>query len=271
MRNRSILWLAPALFAFLLSPHLRAIGSPVSSAQTAVANHSAKIWEGRNAEFEAYIREAPVDHIDEVPIGVTHPKRAYFKPGGLVESIAWKLLPPGRPNGYWESYKSEIAAYELDKLLDMRMVPVAVEKTLNHDKGAAILWLAPIHSWKEMEPKPKPAKWVHQVARMKMFDDFICNKDRNAGNLLVDDDWNLYLIDHSRAFIGDKDLAVKIEHVDREFWDRIQALDEGQLTSALSKWVDKGGIHAMLTRRDRMKAEIEKLVAANGEAAVFLK
>ena len=49
---------------------------------------------------------------------------------------------------------------------------------------------------------------------MKMFDNFICNKDRNAGNLLVDDDWNLYLIDHSRAFITDKDMAVKMEHVD---------------------------------------------------------
>jgi hypothetical protein len=106
---------------------------------------------------------------------------------------------------------------------------------------------------------------------MKMFDDFICNKDRNAGNLLVDDDWNLYLIDHSRAFIGDKDLAVKLEHVDRDLWDRIQALDEGQLTSALSKWVDKGGIRSMLARRDRMKMEIDKLVAANGEAMVFLK
>jgi hypothetical protein len=271
MRNRSILWLAPTLFALLLAPDLRAIGLPVSSLQIAVVAHSAKIWDGRNAEFEAYIRDTPVDHFEDVPVGVTHPKRAYFKPGGMVESIAWKLLPPGRPNGYWESYKSEIAAYELDKLLGMGMVPVAVEKTVNHDKGAAILWLSPIHSWKEMENKPKPAKWLRQVARMKMFDDFICNKDRNAGNLLVDDDWNLYLIDHSRAFIGDKDLAVKLEHVDRDLWDRIQALDEGQLTSALSKWVDKGGIRSMLARRDRMKMEIDKLVAANGDAMVFLK
>jgi hypothetical protein len=211
---------------------------------------------------------APIDAAKWAPLFNRHGKRFRI---GVSTFGRSKLLPPGRPNGYWESYKSEIAAYELDKLLDMRMVPVAVEKTLNHDKGAAILWLSPIHSWKEMEPKPKPGKWVHQVARMKMFDDLICNKDRNAGNLLVDDDWNLYLIDHSRAFIGDKDLAVKMEHVDREFWDRIQALDEGQLTSALSKWVDKGGIRAMLTRRERMKAEIEKLVAANGEAAVFLK
>ena len=35
---------------------------------------------------------------------------------------------PGPPNGYWESYKSEIAAYELDKLLGMDMVPPSVEK-----------------------------------------------------------------------------------------------------------------------------------------------
>ena len=237
----------------------------------ATLEKSARIWDGRNAEFEAFLRDAPIDHIEEVPIGVTHPKRAYFKPGGLVASAAWKILPPGRPSGYWESYKSEIAAYELDKLLGMGMVPIAVEKKWNRETAAAILWLSPIHSWKEMEPKPKPAKWVRQIARMKMFDNFICNKDRNAGNLLVDDDWNLYLIDHSRAFIWDKDMAVKMEHIDREFWDKIQALDEAQLTTALGKWVDKDGIRAMLTRRERMKKEIDKLVAANGETAVFLR
>jgi hypothetical protein len=238
---------------------------------TATASRSAKIWEGRNAEFEAYIRDAPIDHFEEVPIGVTHPKRAYFSPGGLVRSVAWKILPPGRPAGYWESYKSEIAAYELDKLLDMGMVPVAVEKKWNHDTAAAILWLSPIHAWKEMEPKAKPAKWVRQVSRMKIFDNFICNKDRNAGNLLVDDDWNLYLIDHSRAFVTDKDMAVKMQSIDREFWERIQALDEEKLTAALSKWVDKASIRAMLARRERMKTEIDKLVAASSEANVYLK
>ena len=31
--------------------------------------------------------------------------------------MAWKTIRPGFHSGYWESYKSEIAAYELDKLL----------------------------------------------------------------------------------------------------------------------------------------------------------
>ena len=180
-------------------------------------------------------------------------------------------VPPGRPSGYWESYKSEIAAYELDKLLGMVMVPVSVEKRWKGQTAAAILWLTPIHPWKEMEPRPKPGKWVRQVARMKMFDNFICNKDRNAGNLLVDDDWNLFLIDHSRAFITDKDLAVKMEHIDPEVWNRMLALDEPALTAAIGKWVEGGVVRSILARREKMKMAIDKLVAANGEAAVFLK
>jgi hypothetical protein len=106
---------------------------------------------------------------------------------------------------------------------------------------------------------------------MKMFDNFICNKDRNAGNLMVDDDWNLFLIDHSRAFLSDKDLAVKLEHVDRDFWNRILALDEPTLTASIGKWVERGTIRAMLARRDKMKIAIDKLVAAHGEVAVFLR
>jgi hypothetical protein len=256
MKRRSATMILP-LVALLLATTVEipaaSTPSPVLRQSAVSAVPSAKIWDGHNAEFEAYIRDAPIDRIEEVPIGVTHPKRAFFPPGGIVASVAWKVLPPGRPSGYWESYKSEIAAYELDKLLGMGMVPVAVEKKWNRETAAAILWLSPIHPWKEM------------------FDNFICNKDRNAGNLLVDDDWNLYLIDHSRAFIWDKDMAVKMEHIDREFWNKIQAVDQAQLTAAIGKWVDKDAIKAMLTRRERMTKEIDKLVAAKGEAEVFLK
>jgi hypothetical protein len=247
--------------------HLRAEGQAVGIAE----RRSARSWEGRNAEFEEFIREAPIDRFEIVPIGVTHPKRAYFKPGGLVDSVAWKVLPPGRPNGYWESYKSEIAAYEMDKLLGMNMVPVAVEKRWKAEKAAAILWLSPIHSWKEMQDKPKPAKWVAQAARMKMFDNLICNRDRNAGNLLVDDDWNLFLIDHSRAFIDDKGLAVALEHVDRALWTKMLALDEASIAGPLGPWVDRGAIRAIITRRDKMKAAVDALVKEKGESAVFVQ
>lgn len=238
---------------------------------TAPAAASAKVWEGRHAEFEAYIRTAEIDHFEDIPIGVTRPKRAFLKPGGLVASVAWKVLPPSRQTGYWESYKSEIAAYEMDKLLGMTMVPVAVEKRWKGQTAAAILWLAPIRQWKEVQALPKPLKWNRQAILMKMFDNLIGNPDRNMGNLLVDPDWNLFLIDHSRAFIDRKDLPVKMERIEPEVWNRMLALDEPSLTAALDKWLDRRAIRAIVARRDRMKMAVDKLVKESSEAAVFIR
>ena len=112
---------------------------------------------------EAFIAAAPIERFEDLSVGVTHPRRAFLRPGGLVESVAWKVLPPGRVSGSWESYKSEIAAYELDKLLNLGMVPVAVEKQWKHEIGAAILWLTPVRSWKRSATRKNPTsgtdKW----------------------------------------------------------------------------------------------------------------
>src|SRR4029453_18706097 len=79
-------------------------------------------WVGQEAAIEETLRTTKIDRIEVIPIGVTKPKRAFFTTGGTVASAAWKPLRPGMRSGYWESYKSEIAAYELDKLLGMQMV-----------------------------------------------------------------------------------------------------------------------------------------------------
>jgi hypothetical protein len=264
-----------AVLLICVSATLAGVGAdarPRTALQQTVApaaNASAKVWEGRNEEFETFIATAPLDHFEDIPLGVTHPRRAFFKPGSLAESVAWKALPPGRPHGYWESYKSEIAGYELDKLLGMNMVPVTVEKRWKHEIAAAILWVAPVHSWKAIQPRAKPEKWHRQMVIMKMFDNLINNKDRNLGNLLVDDDWNVYLIDHSRAFIEGKTLPVEMTHVDRALWTRMLSLDEATLAAVLGKWVDGRCRRALLARRDKMKVVIEAMVKSRGEEAVF--
>ena len=260
------------LVLLLSSPLVTARQQPVATAAPAVTNAPpVKPWIGRSEEFETFMRTAPFRRVEEVPIGVTRPKRGYFDPGGLVASAAWKVLPPGRPNGYWESYKSEIAAYELDKLLALGMVPPVVEKTYRGDRGAAILWLDGVRSWKSVEAQAKPEKWNREAVRMKMFDNLIANIDRNAGNLLVDADWNLYLIDHSRAFITDTKLRNVMTRIDRALWERMLALDEPTLTTAVGAWIDGGSIRAILKRRDAMKKAIDTLVKNSSEAAVYIK
>jgi hypothetical protein len=58
--------------------------------------------------------------------------------------------------------------------------------------------------------------------------------------------------------------------VDKELWDRVVALDEAKLVAALSPWLGKNEIRAILARRDLLQKEIDALVAARGEI-VFLR
>lgn len=250
---------------------LAALVATVLSAQAPPPTTSARIWEGRTVEVETFLKTAPFRRFEEVPIGVTRPLRAFFDEGALVTSVAWKVLPPGRSSGYWESYKSEIAAYELDKLLGMHMVPPAVEKRWKHEVGAAVLWLQPVRAWKDVEHMPKPDSWNRQAVRMKMFDNLIGNPDRNAGNLLVDDSWNLYLIDHSRAFVSDTRLPVVMVRIEPELWARMLALDEPTLVAAIGKWIGRGSVRAMLKRRDKMKVVVERLLKNGNESLVYVR
>src|SRR5690242_10733758 len=102
---------------------------------------SARTWVGHEAQIEAQLRQAEITRMEEIGTGVTRPQRAHLQPAEPVESLVWKPLPPGTRGGFWESYKSEIAAYELDKLLGMHVVPPAVEREVGRDRGAAIMWL----------------------------------------------------------------------------------------------------------------------------------
>lgn len=232
-------------------------------------------WADNRAPIEQCLREGAIERFEDVPIGVTNPKRAFFKPDSPVKSCAWKPLTPGRYGGFWESYKSEIAAYELDKLLGLDMVPPAVERKIDGQWGAAIMWVEGVKGWNARNPisPPDPVAWSLQVIRMKMFDQLIGNIDRNQGNLLHDQDYHLVLIDHSRAFTTITNIS-RISpptRIDAALWEKMRALTLPGLQDALKPWLGRGEIQAILKRRDRMQQQIDRMVKERGDASVFIR
>ena len=145
------------MFAFLIALLVLALPQAPAQPQAVVCSN---VWQSRTPEFEEYLKAAKVDKITDIPIGVMRPRRAYLAPGGLIGSFAWKPIRPGVQSGYFESYKSEIAAYELDKLLGMNMVPVAVERRVENDLGAAIMWVEGVRSWKACSRCRNPRRGV---------------------------------------------------------------------------------------------------------------
>lgn len=229
-------------------------------------------WTGHEPEIEEYMVAAKVTRMENVPIGVTKPQRAYLEPGGAASRFAFKPIRPGYSKGFMESYKAEIAAYKLDRMLDMHMVPPIVERKIDGQTGAAVYWVDNVTGWSVEKPPQGPEPmWSKQLTRMKMFDLLIANIDRNQGNLIYDADWHLILIDHSRAFIDKKDLKgiAPLGRVDRQLWEKMQALTVEDLDRGLEKWVGDKEKRALLTRRDLMAKSIQQLIAKHGEKFVF--
>jgi hypothetical protein len=230
-----------------------------------------KIWLGRYAEYAEYLRTAPIVKVVDVGQGVTKPRRAFFRSGGIAESALVKPLRPGRRAGFWESYKSEIAAYEMDRLLGLDMVPVTVERRVEGAQASVQLWLkGRLLSQIEEQKPPDQQEWNRQVCRHRVFDALIANIDRNAGNILIDDEWNVILIDHSRAFAANRmPFEKEITRVDRELFEALKALEEETVMERLKPWLFESSIRRLLERRDKLVAKLERLVEEKGEAAVF--
>ena len=258
--------------AILLASLLAA--TPNAAAQPAATTACSRTWVGHETEIEQALAERAILRMEAVPIGVTKPQRGYLDAGGPVARFAWKALPPGRRvSGYSESYKAEIAAYHLDRLLGLHMVPPVVERRVDGKVGAAVMWIEQTTGWEKDKPVQGPEPhWSQQVSRMKLFDQLIANIDRNQGNLLYDSDWHLFLIDHSRAFTARTSLdGIAVPGViDREMWQKMEALTAADLERALGAWLTADERKALLTRRDRMRVAIAKMVKDKGAALVFV-
>jgi hypothetical protein len=229
-------------------------------------------WLGSADAIAEYIRDATIQKIETMPIGVTKPQRAILAPGGPVASLVVKDLPPGRKSGYWESYRSEIAAYELDRMLELNMVPPTVEKRVNGNMMSAQMFIDRCVWLKELKGQQSPdvEGWNRQVHRHRVFDNLIANIDRNAGNLLVyrTPQWHLVLVDHSRCFTTTKKMQFPMmTKIDRPLFERLKALDKPMLEARLGRLVD--GLDALLARRDAIVRHFEQLAALKGDAGVF--
>ena len=263
MRRRLVL---AAAFCLIAAPLAR-------PQEAAVVARDSRVWIGHEADYEEYLKTAPIAQVKDVGMGVTKPGRAFFAPGGLASSAVVKPLRPGLRQGFWESYKSEIAAYLLDRMLGLGMVPVTVERRVGSDLASVQLWVEGCRLLKGADQKTctKPTEWARQVCRQRVFDNLVANIDRNAGNILIDEDWNMVLIDHSRAFAANKmPFEKEMTRVDKELFEKLKTLDEATLMAELKPWVlSKGSVEALLKRRDRIVAHFEKLAREKGEDVVF--
>lgn len=243
-----------------------------------------KSWLHEREAVETFLKTAEIIEDQKVGWGVTEPWKLTLELDGRSLSGIWKPVQKGRRDGVWESHQAEVAAYELDKLLVLDMVPPTLIREIRGQKGSLQLWVEGVRLYAELISKEPPEqKWRREQSRMRLFDNLICNRDRNARNFLVAKDWSIVLIDHSQAFatrspffrdgslcLVTKGGSVELpEKFDRALVERIRRLDGETLKVALGALLTVTQIESVLERRDALILYIEQLVAEKGAKAVW--
>ena len=165
-----------------------------------------------------------------------------------------------------------IAGYKIDRLLGLGMVPVSVERRYRSTLAAYTWWLDDVlvdeeDRLKQKISPPDIEKWLQQMQMVRLFDQLIANIDRNLGNLMITKDWNIWMIDHTRAFRTNTQLKTPghIVRCDRQVFARLKLLDKAAISQAVGSHLTGFEIDGLLKRRDAIVALIEK----RGDAGLF--
>jgi hypothetical protein len=238
-------------------------------------------------KIENRLEKAEILRIEEIGEGVTRPLRVYLAGGEGTFSGCWKN-PSGIRQGFLEGWRFEIAAYRLDNLLGLNMIPPTVERTIEGRKGSFQYWVDSPRSLLDIIDNrlSVPQDMLDNDQKMKYlaraFDSLIANEDRTQQNIRYTSDWRVILIDHSRSFrsskrftrqlmygrngiMGDK----RIRRLPREFVQRLRELDFDGIRGAVGEYLEDKEIEAVLERRTLLLEEIESTIREKGEAAVI--
>ncbi len=157
----------------------------------------------------------------------------------------------------------------------MNNVPPAVVRKVRNSQGSVQLWIenAMTEAERRQERLVPAGTWRLAAHDMWVFDNLINNIDRNQGNILYDADWNLWFIDHTRAFGRIKKLPSpeRIKRCSQRLWEALRALDGEQVKERLGPYLGGFEIEAVMARRDRLVELIEQKIAELGEDAVLFR
>ena len=243
----------------------------------------------RGEEAEAFLRTAKVVGSKALGTGVTHADRLTLTDGVRTCRAIRKTINEFRPGAtsleglgvvvdFEDSYRFEIAAYELDKILGLDLVPPTVERTFDGRRGSLQMWVEGAKTeWDRAKKGPAPPDfeaWNAQIYKVRMLQGLAFDWDaQNTQNVLLDPTFRVYAVDFSRSFAAyDQPRNEKLlDHFSRAALESLKKLDRPTLEAKLGKWISPSQIGALLKRRDRILALAAQRVQEKGEAAVLYR
>ena len=233
------------------------------------------------AAIEKFLLDAKVVRTRSAGKGVTGSIRATLSDGTVSHDAQIQTVDEqkrefqtnkGIERDFRDSWMFNVAAYRIARLIDLRMVPVSVERRYNSRDAAFTWWVDDVAMdeqgrLKDKVQPPRTDCYLEQMYLLKAFDALIENTDRNMGNILYTKDWRIWAIDHTRAFrrSSTPPSLEKLARIDRGVLQNLQGLDLPTLKKEIGRYLSDLEIRTLLSRRDA----IVKHFLSRGEGALY--
>jgi hypothetical protein len=238
-----------------------------------------------DAEKEKLLLSGKIVSSSEIGHGVTKPVKVRLESGGIAHDAKIQVVEKELPDFFAsdgtrvpmrDSWKYNIAAYKIDRLLGLGMVTVEVQRAWQ-GKPAAFSWWVDDVMFEEVDrikkdlTPPDPESFDRQRAVSRVFDELIINIDRNLSNLLITKGWNLALIDHSRSFNAYRGIRNRenLTRCSRKLLDAMKALTAESVAKAVGPYLTAPERAGVLGRRDRIVEFFQNRVKEKGEENVL--
>jgi hypothetical protein len=184
------------------------------------------------------------------------------------------------------NYRFNVAAYELDKALELNFVAPSVERTIKGQPAAFTWWVDDVlmneqsRRGQKIGP-PDPDSWNKQIQVVRVFDELIANAYRKVGpafylatmwdNLLITKGWRIWLVDHTRTFGTSRQLENpdSLAQCDRAMLSRLRELTREIMKQKLEKYLDVEQLDAFEARRKLIVKHFTEQITLKGEGAVL--
>ena len=198
--------------------------------------------------------------------------------GTIVDSntndSAWKLVQVAANDktvfAYFNALRRkmghvpELAAYKLDRMLGLDMVPVTVRREIDGQLGTLQYVSPETLSERERVADEKmddaPCSLERQRRAMYVYDTLVHNPERTPLSMLYSpDDWQLMLVNHENSFGTRKDRPAYLKNIELEIGDQWRTalldIDDQKLRENLGDLLDKRRLEALAKRRDALIEE----------------